>query len=280
VRNLSSRPARPSDAQGILAVGIARDVADLGAPDWTLDDVHEEMAAAERAWVVEDGSGRLVAAALLESSDARVLVHPDSCGQGIGTHLRELVEEAAPPGTLLQQAVHGSNDAARALLEAAGYRAERHYWRMAMRLERPLPVASWPDGVEVRPYERDDFEATWAVVHDAFAEAPRKPSAGRFADDLSALALAADDGSIAGAVLSERWEDDQGFVAFLAAAEEWRGRGLGRALLIHALANMRAAGLVRAGLAVNGSNRSATALYESVGMAIESHADRYDKLLP
>ena len=59
----------------------------------------------------------------------------------------------------------------------------------------------------------------------------------------------------------------------------WRGRGLGRALLTHALAQMRAAGLVGAALGVNGANSSATALYESVGMRIESRADRYAKRL-
>src|SRR3954470_24179828 len=114
--DLSSRTAGSADAEGILAVGIARDIADLGAPDWTIDDVREELAAADRAWVVEDGSGRVIAAALLTGGEARVLVHPDACGQGIGTHLRETVEEAAAPGTVLRQVVSGSNDAARALL--------------------------------------------------------------------------------------------------------------------------------------------------------------------
>jgi ribosomal protein S18 acetylase RimI-like enzyme len=43
---------------------------------------------------------------------------------------------------------------------------------------------------------------------------------------------------------------------------------------------MRAAGLERAALGVNGRNESATALYRSVGMRIENRADRYDKRLP
>lgn len=273
-------------------MGVARDIADLGAPDWTIDDVHEELAEADRAWVVEDASGGVVAAALLASGDARVLVHPDACGQGVGTHLREAVEEAAAPGTVLRQVVAGSGDAARVLLVAAGYESTQHYWRMAMTLDHALPAPAWPPDISPRAYVPEHEVAVHALVEDAFSEIPgnvpdgfdqwRANSVGRahFAPDLSTLAFAAD-GSLAGVALCERWRDEgDGFVAYLATARSWRGRGLGRALLVNALANMRAAGLVRAGLAVNGSNRSATALYESVGMTVESHADRYDKLLP
>jgi GNAT superfamily N-acetyltransferase len=291
VGNLPSREARASDAGSILAVGVARDVADLGAPDWTLADVRDEMAAADRAWVVEDERGEVVAAALLASGDARVLVHPDACGQGIGTHLRELVEQAAVPGTLLMQPVHGSNDVARSLLVAAGYEATQHYWRMGMTLDHGLPASAWPPGITPRGYAGGHELAVHALVEEAFSEIPgnvpeafeqwRANSVGRahFAPDLSTLAFASD-GSLAGAALCERWDGDEGFVAYLATARTWRGRGLGRALLVDALVGMRAAGLVRAALAVNGRNRSATALYESVGMTVESHADRYDKQMP
>jgi mycothiol synthase len=233
----------------------------------------------------------VTAAALLTSGEARVLVHPEACGQGVGAHLRELVEQAAAPGTLLRQAVHGSNEAARALLVAAGYEATQHYWRMGMSLGDAVAAAAWPPGVAPRGYAPGHDLAVHALVEEAFAEIPgnvpdgfdewRANAVGRahFAPDLSTLAFAPD-GSLAGVILCERWSaEGDGFVAYLATARGWRGRGLGRALLADALAKMRAAGLVRAGLAVNGGNRSATALYESVGMTVESHADRYDKLI-
>ena len=292
MRNLSSRPAGASDAEAILAVGVARDIVDLGAPDWTLEDVRGELAEADHAWVVEGEDGAVVAAALLTSGDARVMVHPEACGNGIGTRLRELAEEAAAPGTVLRQVVSGSNDAARALLVAAGYEATQHYWRMSMALEGALPAPAWPPGISPRGYAPVHEIAIHSVVEEAFAEIPgnvpdgfdewRANSVGRahFAPDLSTLAFTAD-GSLAGVALCERWrEEGDGFVAYLATARTARGRGLGRALLVDGLAKMRAAGLVRAGLSVNGSNRSATALYESVGMSVESHADRYDKRLP
>jgi ribosomal protein S18 acetylase RimI-like enzyme len=94
------------------------------------------------------------------------------------------------------------------------------------------------------------------------------------------VALAECDGSVAGVVLCERWDDEgHGFVAYLATARAWRRRGLGLALLTHAFWAMRAAGLSRATLSVNGRNRSAMKLYESVGMQVEWHAERYEKRL-
>ena len=277
---LSARSASPRDVEGILAVGIARDIEDLGAPDWVLDDVREELAEAERAWVVEDEAGRVLAAALLAGDGyAHVLVHPAACGQGVGTHLRELVEASAPAGSVLRQEVNGSNDAARALLEAAGYRAEQHYWRMAMGLEAPVAVAAWPERVSTRRYAPGDLAEAETLVRESLPDFSGNLAARRVASDLSTVARAAAGGSLAGVVLCERREG-QGFVSYLAVAPEWRGRGLGRALLADALTRMRAAGLERAALGVNGRNESATALYRSVGMRIENRADRYDKRLP
>ena len=67
-------------------------------------------------------------------------------------------------------------------------------------------------------------------------------------------------------MLCERWEDGVGYVDYLAVAARSRGRGLGRALLLHGLAALRDAGLAVAELSVQGENASATRLYESVGM--------------
>jgi mycothiol synthase len=288
-RFITRRPT-PEDAEGILAVGIARDIADVGYPDYALDDVLEELAEAEHAWIVTRDSGGVVASALLTAGDARVLVHPDACGQGIGTWLRERAEEALGEGTI-RQYVAGSNDPARELLLDAGYLTEQHYFRMVGELDGKLAQVSWPEGVEVRPYERgSDDAAAHALVQDAFTDIPgnvergfddwraRSVGGAQFAPELSAVAL--DGESLAGVVLVNRWEDGQGYVSHLATARDWRGCGLGRALLAGSLAKMHADGLPRAALDVNGRNESATRLYESVGMRVGSRAERYEKQLP
>jgi ribosomal protein S18 acetylase RimI-like enzyme len=282
MRKLSSRHASAGDAEAILAVGIARDIADTGAPDWTLEDVREEMDGAVRAWVVEDPAGTVIAAALLEGDGfARVIVHPEASGRGAGTLLREAVEAAAPPGAVLRQEVQGANEAARALLEAAGYEAAQHYWRMAMSLVAVVPEAEWPAEVVTGPYLADDPPEAEKLVRASIPDLSGGVAARRIAPELSIVARAEADGSLAGVALCERRDDEgHGYVAYLAVAPGWRGRGLGRALLAAALERMRSAGLERAALGVNGRNSSATALYESLGMRAEWRADRYDKQLP
>jgi mycothiol synthase len=280
----AAREATQEDAEGILAVGIARDVEDLGYGDWAVDDVLEELEEARAAQVVTEGES-VVAYALLEGGDIRLAVHPAACGQGIGTWLREWAE-AHSEGAVRQEAA-GSNDAARRLLEEAGYEATQHYWRMVRELDAPAPEVPLPAGVTLRAYEPGaDDRGAHALVQDTFTDIPgnvmrgfeewRALAVGRsqFAPELSTVA-----GDFAGVALCERWEDGQGYVAYLATARDWRCRGLGRALLAESLEKMRAAGLERAALSVNARNESATRLYESVGMNVGARSDRYEKRL-
>jgi mycothiol synthase len=287
----TERSATRDDAEGILAVGIARDVEDIGYPDYSLDDVLEELAEADVALVVPGEAGEVVASALLTGADARVNVHPRACGAGIGTNLRERMEEAARGrgASLVHQYVSGSNDAARRLLDRAGYVADQRYWRMVRELDGGEAAGvAWPDGVRTRTYEAGaDDQAAHALVQDAFRDIPgnvergfeawRATSVGgaQFAPDLSTVALDGDE--VAGVALCERWEDGQGYVGHLAVARGWQGRGLGRALLAESLARMQSAGLTAATLGVNARNESATRLYESVGMRVGFRAERWEK---
>src|SRR3954447_22696400 len=96
----SARPATLDDAEAILAVGVARDVADTGAPDWSLEHVRDELSNPvvdlERdSLVVKDGDGSVVAFAVVSAVDARVAVHPHAEGRGIGAFLRDEVERRA-----------------------------------------------------------------------------------------------------------------------------------------------------------------------------------------
>src|SRR5215210_8309670 len=116
------RPPRDADAEPVLAVLVARDIEDLGRPDFTLDDLRADWATpgfdlARDAWVVEDAAGAIVATAQLLGDDAHVYVHPAACGAGIGSALRELAEERARErGTaVLRQFLPVGHEAGRAL---------------------------------------------------------------------------------------------------------------------------------------------------------------------
>lgn len=281
---MRTRPVTPADAEAIFAVGLARDVADTGEPDWSLDTVRDQLAAADAGLMVEDDGGSAVAFALVRGIDVRVAVHPDACGRGIGSLLRDEVERLAHCDVLRQE-VMASNTAAVALLEAAGYELEERFWRMARELdgsERAEP----PAGIELRPLVRGgDDRAVYELVSDAmrgvagntersFEEWTARAMGTALAPELSVVAVD-ERGRVAGVALCE----GDGEVHYLAVGSPWRGRGLGRALLSEALARFARAGLSRGALWVNVRNEGATRLYRNAGMDVVFSADRYVKRL-
>jgi len=88
-----------------------------------------------------------------------------------------------------------------------------------------------------------------------------------------------DANGLAGIVLCERWEEDTGYIDFLAVAPRVQGQGLGRAMLLHGLHALEDGGLARAELSVQGENASAISLYESVGMRSVATTERWEKPL-
>jgi ribosomal protein S18 acetylase RimI-like enzyme len=276
----------------VLRVLLARDVADFGYPDFTIEDLHADWATPglelERdARVVEHG-GEIVASSLLLGDDALIYVHPDACGRGLGTALREHAEERAlERGTaVLRQFIPMGNEAAAPLLLDAGYWPVQHYLRMRIDLEDAPRRA---DGA-TRAFDRDHDEiAVHALVQECLSEVE-----GFNAEPLEvwrrqriekkrwdpALWLVLEDGEgLVGAALGERWDDGLGYVAQFGVAPRARGNGHGRTLLLALFEAFRADGLRRVELSVHGANRGAARLYESVGMTASWEAQRWEKAL-
>jgi mycothiol synthase len=288
------RAPEPDDAHAVLELIIARDIADLGRPDYTLEDVRSDWAApgldvAHDAWLAEDNGMPLGYALLDDRGAALITVPPASEGGGVGTALREAAEARALERgeALVRQYVPISNEPARAHLLAAGYWPAYSYFRMRMDLADALAP---PADVHARPFSRGpDDAAVHALVEEAMAgvagNEPRSLESWQAAKvdkegwDPSLWLLHEDAGGLAGVVLCERWEDGVGYVDYLAVAARARGQGLGRALLLHGLAALRDAGLSVAELSVQGENASATRLYESVGMRPVWTIERWEKPL-
>ena len=291
---MNVRGPEPGDAEAVLDLIVARDIADLGQPDYTLEDVRADWAApgvdlARDAWLAEDGGTPLGYALLDDRGAALVTVPPASEGRGVGTALREAAEARAIERgeALVRQYVAASNEAARTHLLAAGYWPVFNYFRMRMELaDAPAP----PHDVPVRAFDRGaDDGPVHALVQEAMAGVPgneprsleswQAANVDRESWDPSLWLLHEDAGGLAGVVLCERWEDRTGYVDYLAVATRSRGRGLGRALLLHGLAALRAAGLPVAELSVQGENAGAVRLYESVGMRPVWTIERWEKPL-
>jgi ribosomal protein S18 acetylase RimI-like enzyme len=286
------RPPADVDAEAVLEVILARDRADIGVPDFTLEDLHADWAspglALEHDARVAARAGAICGYAVLLGDDAVVIVHPDAEGEGDGTVLRRWAEaRAAERGTaILRQFTYGANDRAREHLRSAGYAPAQHYFRLRADLADVPPA---PD-VPLRAFDRaHDEAAVLARIQDAFAEIEghefqpldrwRAKTIAKEGHDPSLWLLLEDDGGLAGAALGERWEAGAGYVAELAVAARARGRGHGRTLLLGLFDAFRRAGLNHAELSVHGRNRGALRLYESVGMRPTWQAERWEKPL-
>jgi ribosomal protein S18 acetylase RimI-like enzyme len=282
------RPPAREDAEGVLAVVVARDIADIGHPDYSLEDVLADWSTPGidpqlDCVVAEDDTGELVGYALIDHRGAMVSVHPEAEGRGIGTALRERVEaRAAERGDPARQAVAGSNDSGLAHLRAAGYEREHVYQRMTAALQDVPPPVQAP----IRPF---DLESEGPAVHDLIEEAfseiegnvddPYESWRARVeAKSEPAFRLVLEDAEgIAGAATGERWEGDVGYVGEIGVARRARGRGHGRALLLAMLDAFRQAGLSTGELSVHGRNIAATGLYESAGMRPAFRQERWIK---
>lgn len=282
------RAPRPDEAQAVLDVIVAQDVATIGRADYTLQDVLDDWALPDLdveadVFVVEDDDGTIVGWADVDERGARVAVHPAREGRGVGTLLRTAVERRMREcGYAVQQGTVSANVAAAEHLRAAGWERVQTY----QRLHADLRSGDVPPPLDV-PVRRFDLAAEGPAMHElietAFSEiaynAPQSYAnwhAEVEAKSEPAFRLALDDaeGLVAVAV-GARWEDGVGYVSRLAVAARARGRGHGRAILLALLAAFRTAGLATAVLSVAGTNTSAAGLYASVGLRPEFASEHW-----
>jgi ribosomal protein S18 acetylase RimI-like enzyme len=136
---------------------------------------------------------------------------------------------------------------------------------------------AFPDGVAVRTYTDADGRAVQALLDEAYAawDDAYTPMAhddwrawmtGDASFDPDCWWLAEANGSLAGVCLT--WKE--GWVKDIATATAWRGRGVGKALLLHALVEHRKRGNRKVGLKVDDRNPTgAVQLYERLGFRVD-----------
>ena len=280
------RPPRRDEAEAVLALHVARDLADIGRPDVRPEDVvsdwDEPAIDIERDVFVVEDNGAIVGWADTDPRGGRVAVHPEHEGRGIGTLLRSAVESRMRErGFAVLQHVVSTNDAAIRHLRAAGYRPTRVEQRMRGVLAR-APAAP---AAGVRHFDlATEGRAVHALRVEAFAEIEGDApvpydvwKARRLLYCEPAFLLAVDDDEgLAAFAIGERWEDGVGYVAQLGVALRARGRGLGRTMLLALFGAFRDAGLTVAELSVAGTNAPATRLYESCGMARDFQSQTWE----
>ena len=286
----------PGDAPAVLAVLAARDLADLGVVDYTLEDLREEWQGSDveldrDARVAELDGGSIVGYAMVRRPGTLAVVHPEHEGEGIGARLLAWAErrERDRGRETHRQWVAAANERGRELLTRAGYRRVGTYARMARSLGGDSPSRLPPAGYRLRAVDpaRDATELH-ALDAAAFAAAPdylpgsvqefteEHLEAHDFDPALSRVAAVGEE--IVGFLLARRWsEEGVGFVDILAVRPDHQGHGVGTALLCGAFTAFAQAGLREAQLGVHSANLKGLRLYEAVGMSARHRTDVYER---
>lgn len=226
-------------------------------------------------------------------SRARVWVHPDAMGRGIGSTLTEwAIDRAradlpkAPGGT---RVTHSSSprdggDPARRLLEELGFMVERWFLEMTVKLDDDPIVASTVPGITIRnTTDADGIEVIADTQHDAFrdhygwvdspaeqrhAEWQHWRSSELWENELGWLAEG-DGETVAMMTALNQYGTDEttGYIAVLGVRQPWRGRGVAKALLTTAFSKFQERDKEKVVLHVDADSLTgATQLYRSVGM--------------
>lgn len=210
-------------------------------------------------------------------------VHPDYRNNGVGTALyAEYIRQGDEAGAL-ERLVTPSRQAILliAFLEKRGHVVERWFWDMQLPAEQAVGTASWPEGFHVRTFVHNQDEALLTHVRNVtfaqhYGSVPRTveemtyrtTQQGFYADGLF---FAFNGDEVAGFCYTSRdpreWErrdEKVGHIQLLGVMPDYRGRSLGRALLLTGVNYLREyVDLVELG--VEGKNSKALALYESAG---------------
>jgi mycothiol synthase len=285
------------EAPAVLAVLTARDVADIGAPDYTLSDLRDEWRLSDfdlatDAVVAEAPDGKIAGYAIVRRPGTLAVVAPEHEGEGIGTKLLGWSEQRAREQgrRRYRQWIAASNDRARELLLAAGYEQRRSYWRMTRQLSDRVRAPDPPARYRSRSLDvARDAKAVHALDDACFAGSPDYEPAPfeAFAEehlrahdfDPKLSLLVERDDELTAYLLAKRWRGEWvGFVDLLGVHPEHRGRGIGTWLLLSAFARFADAGLREAQLGVASDNPRAVRIYERAGMHARFRFDTYERL--
>ncbi len=301
---LLRRPLK-TDAEAIAALMIACDIADSGEPDTSVEDLMDDWALprfdlTRDAWLVIAHDRALIGYAWLWDrkphvdfqGDVHVL--PGHRGRSLEAVLLRLLEErasehrtAAPPGERVRLNVFAQQGSVLSgYLEGGGYARIRTFLRMTINLKNGYPEPSLSPGVEIRPFRLGiDEVVVHEVIGEAFADhfrfvpephdewVARRTGHAEFDPDLWLVAWEGE--RAAGAVLPYQF-GDLSWIRELGVRTAWRGRGIGKALLLESFRAFERRGKERVSLGVDAENVSgATRLYENVGMSVEQRHDLY-----
>jgi len=245
------------------------------------------------------------------------VVHPDYRGQGLGAQLICWVEnrvqqtiDKAPKGAaiFIQNSIFNSNQPGCDLLSANGFTIVRDFVHLNIDMkQKPLdPV--WPEGIKVKSLQPADWDKVGPALYEAFDDHwgnieyetgetevndeapkpdPRKTDPEAFDNayfNSPGLCFVAWDGDqVAGSCLGNATTvefPESGYLGSLSIRRPWRGRGIGRALTLHALNDFYERGTTQVLTDTDGDSLTkAYRVYQKAGMEVYRREYVYEKTI-
>lgn len=270
------RPATAADTEAVITLAFSEEVAWFGVPESSREEIahYLRFSGGVESGVVFDDGGRVRGCAIVTSTQEAVVFFDPADPDPPFAPVFAWVHHRGATHIELQPA-----DSARiAWLSANGATHSRSVFDLTLCGADPVGTPTWPPGVTLRPYVRgeDDVAVHRLVYVDAqFAAVPGHPDRPletwrqMYTAENFAGWIAERDGRPVGWVMGRVQDDGTGWVYQLAVAVTERGNGLGRALLLHSFAGLRADGATDLGLTVQATNDRAIGLYRSVGLQVQ-----------
>jgi ribosomal protein S18 acetylase RimI-like enzyme len=223
-------------------------------------------------WLAHE-NGRVVAFGALYKPDTAFV-------RGDAEHIPALLDQIAARGReegigQLTFVIPEWDEPAWRAYEAAGFELLSEVLEMEVLLDAAPEAPNFPEGVTVRTYADTDARAVKELLDTAYAGWEDTYAPMELDDwvawmtsegfDPTCWWLAGHRGELAGVCLT--WKE--GWVKDIAVSDAWRGKGLGKAILLHALGEHHRRGTPLVGLKVDAVNPTgAIQLYERVGFKV------------
>ncbi|MGH9585464.1 MAG: GNAT family N-acetyltransferase [Acidobacteriaceae bacterium] len=218
----------------------------------------------------------------------------------VGTRLLECLIELLQhsPGVdriESQLLLHPHEELSRPFLVAGFSVHQRLFMRRGLLGDVPQPFLALPADLEMHAWREDDFNGAARLISAAYSghldshindqyrsvsgslrflhNIVRFPGCGYFDAKASQLLVRKGSNELVGLVLCSRVREDVAHVTQICIAKEERGRGLGRMLIEHCAANLKAQGFRALTLTVTAGNEDAVSLYRRTNFQVTHDFD-------